>query len=60
MKYKLVELKEWQRTGEGASASSYVNKKDDNYMLKLFNNNIKFEIIEKEFVMAKTVIEKYD
>ena len=55
--YKLIELNEWQRTGEGASASSYVNKEDDNYMLKLFNKNIRLEIIEKEYEMAKTVID---
>lgn len=56
MGYRKIELNEWQRTGEGASASSYVNKNDDNYMLKLFNKNIRFEIIEKEFNMVKTVI----
>lgn len=55
MEYKLIELNEWERTGEGASASSYVKKSDDNYMLKLFNKDIKFEIIEKEFEMAKIV-----
>lgn len=55
MEYKEIKLNDWIRTGEGASASSYVNRNDDNYMLKLFNKNIRFEIIEKEFMMAKTV-----
>lgn len=55
MEYKLIELNEWQRTGEGASASSYVKKNDDNYMLKLFNKNIEFKVIENEYKLAKIV-----
>lgn len=57
MEYRPIELNEWTRTGEGASACSYVNKKDDSFMLKLFNKNIKLSIIEKEYEMAKTIME---
>lgn len=55
MEYKIVNINDWSRTGEGASASSYVNKNDDNYMLKLFNKNIKEDIVIKEYDMAKNV-----
>lgn len=57
VEYKLIELKEWQRTGASASASasSYVKKNDDNYMLKLFNKNIEFKVIENEYTLAKIV-----
>lgn len=40
MDYKKIDLIDWVRTGEGATAISYFHRKDPNLMLKLFTGEV--------------------
>lgn len=52
--YKIIDLKQWHKTGEGANSASYVNE-DESLMLKLFKLNAIEETAKKDILMAQNV-----
>mgnify|MGYP002625165964 CR=1 FL=1 len=53
MKPLLIDLNDYERTGEGANGASYNHKTDPHIMLKLYFRN--FEAAEKELELAQKV-----
>lgn len=54
---KMIDLKEWERSGGGGSGWSYFNRNDSSIMLKLNKEEIPEEISYREFLISSTLYE---
>ncbi len=57
MEPKLIDMKNYTRTGEGANGCSYDNNLDDNLMVKMYNTSYPREPIFSEYEVVKKVYE---
>lgn len=57
MEYRLINLDDWIKKGEGGTASSFYHKNDETIMLKLFNDNAsKQNYAEREYEFSQNVV----
>lgn len=57
MKAELIDINEFEYTGEGANGASYNHKSDTRFMLKLYNESYPLKLIESELEKAQNVYE---
>lgn len=54
---RLIDLKDWERSGGGGNGWSYFNRNDSSIMLKLNKEEIPEEVTYREFSVSKTLYE---